>query len=108
MPDCTHLADAIAYALKVEMNWSDRRHRDTAGAGASHAAAPHFVGRTIDAAPHLLEQSYRLRYQVYCLERKFLRAEDYPEGLEHDEFDRHSIHVGAVDAPANWREQRAR
>jgi N-acyl amino acid synthase of PEP-CTERM/exosortase system len=48
--------------------------------------------------PELLESSYRLRYQVYCLERGFLRPEDYPLGLEMDEFDPVSSHVGAVDA----------
>jgi N-acyl amino acid synthase of PEP-CTERM/exosortase system len=52
----------------------------------------------IDHMPELLESSYRLRYQVYCLERGFLRAEDYPLGLETDEFDPISSHVGAVDA----------
>ena len=36
-----------------------------------------FRGRVIDDAPLLLEQSYRLRYRVYCLQRHFLRAEDY-------------------------------
>src|ERR1700732_5361152 len=58
----------------------------------------HFQARLIDDVPRLLENSYALRYRVYCLERKFLRAENYPLGLEIDEFDRHSIHVGAVDA----------
>lgn len=58
----------------------------------------HLCARRIDGAPELLESSYRLRYQVYCLERHFLRAEDYPAGLEIDQFDRHSIHVGAFDA----------
>ena len=56
-----------------------------------------FEARTIDDAPDLLEQSYALRYQVYCLERKFLRPEEYPRQLEMDEFDPHSIHVGALD-----------
>lgn len=51
----------------------------------------------IDHIPELLESSYRLRYQVYCLERGFLRPEDYPLGLEMDEFDPVSSHVGAVD-----------
>ena len=64
---------------------------DTGGIG-------YFQARPIDDVPQLLDKSYSLRYQVYCLERKFLRAEDYPQGLEIDEFDRHSIHVGAVDA----------
>ena len=57
-----------------------------------------FEARTIDDTPELLEQSYALRYQVYCLERKFLRPEAYPRQLEMDEFDPHSVHVGALDA----------
>jgi N-acyl amino acid synthase of PEP-CTERM/exosortase system len=54
--------------------------------------------RLIDGDPRLLEQSYRLRYQVYCVERRFLHVEDYPDGLERDAFDGDSIHVGAVDS----------
>ena len=56
-----------------------------------------FEARLLDDDPVLMEQSYRLRYQVYCIERQFLRAEDYPDELERDSFDRDSIHVGAVD-----------
>jgi N-acyl amino acid synthase of PEP-CTERM/exosortase system len=40
---------------------------------------------------------YRLRYQVYCLERHFLPAANFPQGLEMDDFDRHAVHVGAMD-----------
>jgi N-acyl amino acid synthase of PEP-CTERM/exosortase system len=58
----------------------------------------HFQAQSIDHVPALLEQSYALRYQVYCLERRFLPAENYVRGLEIDEFDRHAIHVGAIDA----------
>ncbi|MCA1586593.1 MAG: GNAT family N-acetyltransferase, partial [Acidobacteria bacterium] len=57
-----------------------------------------FEARSIDDDPQLLEQSYRLRYQVYCVERKFLPAENYPDQREIDAFDRYSIHVGAVDS----------
>jgi N-acyl amino acid synthase of PEP-CTERM/exosortase system len=57
-----------------------------------------FRPATIDDSPLLLEQSYRLRYQVYCLERKFLRAEDYPDEREIDEFDGDSVHVGALNS----------
>jgi N-acyl amino acid synthase of PEP-CTERM/exosortase system len=53
---------------------------------------------TIDDSPQLLESSYRMRYQAYCLEQRFLPAEDYPNQLECDEFDRESVHVGVVDA----------
>ena len=52
----------------------------------------------IDDDPRLLEQSYRLRYQVYCVERGFLDPDDYPDGLEVDEFDRHSVHLGVIDS----------
>jgi len=35
---------------------------------------------------------YKLRYQIYCIENDFLNSEDYPDNLEFDNFDRHSIH----------------
>jgi N-acyl-L-homoserine lactone synthetase len=57
-----------------------------------------FHARAIDDDPRLLEQSYRLRYQVYCVERQFLDAAAYPDGREADEFDSDSIHLGVVDA----------
>lgn len=56
-----------------------------------------FRARLIDGDPKLLEQSYRLRYQVYCLERQFLDPARYPDRREIDEFEEDSIHVGAVD-----------
>jgi N-acyl amino acid synthase of PEP-CTERM/exosortase system len=64
---------------------------------APERGAPRFRATLMDDRPDLLEQSYRLRYQVYCRERSFLRADDYPDGLELDEFDRHAHHVGAID-----------
>ncbi len=56
-----------------------------------------FRPQTIDDDPRLLDQSYRLRYQVYCVERRFLPAADYPDRLERDSFDADSIHVAAID-----------
>jgi N-acyl-L-homoserine lactone synthetase len=53
-------------------------------------------GRQIDFDPQLMEESHRLRYQVYCIERGFLNPEDYPDQCERDEFDRHSLHLGVV------------
>ncbi|MCS4089717.1 PEP-CTERM/exosortase system-associated acyltransferase [Rhizobium sp. BK176] len=40
-----------------------------------------------------MEDVFRFRYRVYCEEKKFLPAADYPEGLETDEFDNISTHV---------------
>lgn len=45
-----------------------------------------------------LDAIHRLRYEVYCLERKFRDAADYPDGREQDEFDPHSLHVFARDS----------
>jgi N-acyl amino acid synthase of PEP-CTERM/exosortase system len=42
-----------------------------------------------------IERLYALRYQVYCHERMFLDPRDYPNGLEHDEYDASAIHIGA-------------
>jgi len=44
----------------------------------------------------LMEQIYRLRYQVYCNECGFLKAEDYPDGIETDKYDPQSVHFAAM------------
>jgi N-acyl-L-homoserine lactone synthetase len=61
------------------------------------AAGRWLEGRQIDSDPRLMEESHRLRYQVYCLERGFLNPDDYPDQCERDEFDIHSLHLGVVD-----------
>jgi N-acyl amino acid synthase of PEP-CTERM/exosortase system len=49
-----------------------------------------------DMVPALSEElkreAYKLRYQVYCLETGFEDSNEYPEGLEFDEFDKRSLH----------------
>jgi len=65
------------------------------------ALATAFHARTIDDDPRLLEQSYHLRYQVYCVDRAFLDPANYPDGREIDEFDPHSVHLGVFDADAH-------
>lgn len=42
--------------------------------------------------PELIRESYRLRYQVYCLERQFENPAQSPDGLERDGYDHHSLH----------------
>lgn len=51
----------------------------------------------IDAHPHLLQRSYALRYDVYCLERGFLQADNYPDALETDCYDPYSLHFGVTN-----------
>ncbi len=59
--------------------------------------AQFFTGRVLDDITPLLHESYRLRYQVYCLERQFLPADDYPDRMETDRFDRQAVHVGVLN-----------
>jgi len=42
--------------------------------------------------PELLAESYKLRYQVYCLENNFEATDKHPNGQEIDEFDVRSEH----------------
>lgn len=48
-----------------------------------------------------LTDVFRLRYQVYCLERDYESPEDYPCELESDEYDQYSMHfiARAEDIP---------
>ena len=59
--------------------------------------SPYFRGLVIDDRPDLLEASFSLRYQVYCHDRQFFEAEDYPDQVEIDLFDKHSVHIGVVN-----------
>ncbi len=40
----------------------------------------------------MLHAAQALRYQVYCHEAHFLNPDDYPDGIEHDNYDEHSCH----------------
>lgn len=42
--------------------------------------------------PDLLATALQLRYQVYCQERHFLDPSQYPQQLETDAYDSHSVH----------------
>lgn len=44
-----------------------------------------------------LEAAYRLRYQVYCLEKGYLDAGEYTCGMEADEYDAGAVHIGCYD-----------
>lgn len=65
--------------------------------GGLDVIAPQFRFSTYSRAPRHSEsiaETFRLRYQVYCLERGFLLAEHYPAELESDEYDAYSTHFG--------------
>lgn len=48
--------------------------------------------RLIADTQELQEEAFRLRYQVYCIENPYEDATRYPEGLEYDQYDQHSLH----------------
>lgn len=49
--------------------------------------------------PELLNEVFRLRYQVYCIEHNFENPDDFPNGMERDRFDKHSVHSLLVHKP---------
>lgn len=60
--------------------------------------SPPYRPVALDDSAQLLEMSYRMRYQSYCLERLLLNKDDYPRQMESDAFDRVSVHVGVLNA----------
>lgn len=50
----------------------------------------------VDNDKELLTETYRLRYRVYCHDKKFLDPADYPDGIETDKYDDHSMHFAAI------------
>jgi N-acyl amino acid synthase of PEP-CTERM/exosortase system len=55
---------------------------------------PYFQFRKVDVND--LEEMFKLRYEVYCIEREFLSADNYV-GLESDEYDEYSTHFGGYN-----------
>jgi N-acyl amino acid synthase of PEP-CTERM/exosortase system len=54
-----------------------------------------FLFRKIPLDDPAIDDVYRLRYKVYCDEWGFERPEDHLGGLERDDYDRNSVHLGA-------------
>ena len=50
--------------------------------------------------PKLLEEVFRVRYAVYCLEQSFEDPADFPDGLERDGYDSHSVHSLLIHSPS--------
>ena len=43
------------------------------------------------------EEAFKLRFEVYCKEKKYLKSENYPDGLEQDNFDKIADHFIALN-----------
>lgn len=61
--------------------------------------SPFFRSREVRPAqdPELMHQAFKLRFDVYCVERSFLCAENFPDGCETDEYDAQSAHFCAFN-----------
>jgi len=59
-----------------------------------------FPGKLVEDMADL-EKLYKLRYDVYCLQKGFLNPDNYPDKCESDIFDQHSLHFGAFDELGN-------
>ncbi len=57
----------------------------------------HYLAVVPANSGELLDKAFRLRFQVYCLERGFEKAADYPDGRERDGDDRRSLHSLLLD-----------
>jgi N-acyl amino acid synthase of PEP-CTERM/exosortase system len=51
--------------------------------------------------PALLRTALAIRYQVYCLERKFEKANEHGDCLESDDFDAAAIHSLVIHRPSS-------
>ncbi len=60
-------------------------------------APPYFEARQVPlgTGDALMQRAFELRYNVYCIERRFLNANDYPDGCESDSYDDESAHFVA-------------
>jgi len=65
----------------------------------AEAALPrrYFDFKRLDAANGLWDGVQRLRYEVYCVECRYLDPARYPEQRETDEFDPYAIHFAATN-----------
>lgn len=63
--------------------------------GSEHPSDRFFRFARAEAAEELAA-GYRIRYQVYCVERGFFDPADYPSGREEDAFDAVSVHILAT------------
>ncbi len=51
-----------------------------------------FFTLSMAASTEQKRDAYRIRYRVYCEDMQYEPAQQFPDGLETDEFDRHSLH----------------
>ena len=53
--------------------------------------------KRVDLEDSTMRRVWHLRYDVYCVEKQFLDAAGFPDGLERDEFDDYAVQFVAVN-----------
>jgi N-acyl amino acid synthase of PEP-CTERM/exosortase system len=75
---------------------TSQRPPEAVNAKESPSSLFHLYARWFDVVPadtpERLEEAYRLRYQVYCVENTYERADAQAGGLEKDKYDNHAVH----------------
>lgn len=61
----------------------------------------HYFMPEIATNSTLCQEAYRIRYQVYCLDLNYEPTENFPDRMEIDDYDSHSIHCLIKYKPAN-------
>jgi len=58
-----------------------------------HACFEQHFAAEVALSPRQFEDVFRLRYQVYCLEKGYEDAARFPDGLERDRYDGHAVQM---------------
>jgi N-acyl amino acid synthase of PEP-CTERM/exosortase system len=88
----------------------ERIHSEEAGALSPLAQGHPRSGSLIDLynryfevipadTPERIDEVFRLRYQVYCVENPFENPAEHLDGLEHDAYDSHAVHSLLIHRP---------
>jgi N-acyl amino acid synthase of PEP-CTERM/exosortase system len=86
---------------------SDGNARNAIGRGAPIDLFRKHLSVIQARSAELLDDVFRLRFQVYCVERRFENPAEYPDGRERDEDDSRSNHFLVLYRPAHAVERMA-
>ena len=75
------------------MGYAVETARSLQGEGRFSELFVKIFGIEVADTEQLRRDAFRLRYRVYCEERKFERREDFPDRLESDRFDDGAVHA---------------
>lgn len=81
-----HIDKVSGKAMKMQQDQTAKRE-----------ALPSYFDFCVIDNTRYLQESYALRYEVYCNEQHFLAPEDYLSKLEIDAFDNRALHIGAIN-----------